>query len=148
MATTTIQEAILEVNGVNGDVKGDVVREAVIEVDGAFSRESTPELNPLLLGGLQLEAGDENGATVVAKAAADVIAPMPEYKAAGETVIGFDGLLAPAPDLRLREDLTNGCGGQTWPAGMVLAKHMLRYHKATMGNARMYVKRPCDHQII
>jgi hypothetical protein len=108
----------------------------------AASRESSPELNPLSLGDLHYrygdnasEAGSRNG-----DADADAIAPLPEYKAAGETVIGFDGLLKPAPDLRLREDLSEGCGGQTWPAGMVLAKHMLRYHKADMAQARMYVK--------
>lgn len=116
------------------------------------SRESTPELNPLSLGDLHYnhsdnedDVGSRNDDAKEAKEAknvgVDVIAPLPEYKAAGETVIDFDGLLKPAPDLRLREDLSEGCGGQTWPAGMTLAKHMLRYHKAAMTKARMYVSR-------
>lgn len=62
-------------------------------------------------------------------------APLPEYKSAGTTSIDFDGLL-PTP-LTLREDLKSGCGGQTWPAGMVLAKHMLRYHSDRLQDARM-----------
>ena len=106
------------------------------------SREPSPELNPRTLGDLHYrygdnasDAGSRNGDTD-----ADAIAPLPEYKTAGETVIGFDGLLKPAPDLRLREDLSEGCGGQLWPAGMVLAKHMLRYHRADMAQARMYVR--------
>ncbi|KAI5291749.1 hypothetical protein KEM52_000078 [Ascosphaera acerosa] len=42
------------------------------------------------------------------------------------TTIDFDGLLA-AP-VKISQDLRNGCGGQTWPAGMVLAKYMMRNH--------------------
>ncbi|XDG04546.1 hypothetical protein ABKA04_004161 [Annulohypoxylon sp. FPYF3050] len=63
------------------------------------------------------------------------LTPLPEYKAAGTTEIGFDGLLA--EPLRLREDLASGCGGQTWPAGMVLGRHMLRYHREDLGEARI-----------
>ena len=111
----------------------------------AHSRESSPELNPLSLGDLHYrygdndsDAGSRNGETD-----AEAIAPLPEYKVAGETAIAFDGLLEPAPALRLREDLSEGCGGQTWPAGMVLAKHMLRYRRSEAVNARMYVFIPC-----
>jgi hypothetical protein len=53
----------------------------------------------------------------------ELVPPAPQ-KAAGVAEVDFDGLLVPA--LRLREDLTNGCGGMLWPAGMVLAKYMLR----------------------
>ncbi|KAI1207177.1 putative methyltransferase-domain-containing protein [Annulohypoxylon truncatum] len=63
------------------------------------------------------------------------LTPLPAYKAAGTTEIGFDGLLA--EPLRLREDLASGCGGQTWPAGMVLGRHMLRYHREDLGEARI-----------
>ncbi|KIH93114.1 hypothetical protein SPBR_03058 [Sporothrix brasiliensis 5110] len=103
------------------------------------SRASSLELNPLSVGDLHYhygdnasDAGSRNGDTDK-----DAIAPLPQYKAAGETVVGFDGLLKPAPDLRLREDLSEGCGGQLWPAGMVLAKHMLRYHRDDMAHARI-----------
>ncbi len=65
------------------------------------------------------------------------ISPLPEYKAAGDTALDFSGLLR--EPLRLHEDLTSGCGGQTWPAGIVLAKHMLRYHRDTLGESRMWV---------
>ena len=53
--------------------------------------------------------------------------PAPEIKFAGITSIAFDGLLD--PPLRLHEDLREGCGGQLWPAGMVLAKYMLTHHR-------------------
>jgi len=80
-----------------------------------MSRESTPELSPLDVG--------------------QAYAPLPVYKEAGVTTADVDGLLSPA--LKLREDLSSGCGGQTWPAGMVLAKHMLRYHRGDLGSERM-----------
>ncbi|KAI1336336.1 putative methyltransferase-domain-containing protein [Xylariaceae sp. FL0016] len=67
---------------------------------------SSPELSPLAIG--------------------EDLAPLQELKAAGTTDFGFSGLLE--KPLRLHEDLKSGCGGQLWPAGMVLAKHMLRYH--------------------
>ena len=65
------------------------------------------------------------------------LAPLPEYKAATTTTLDFNGLLA--EPLKLHEDLKTGCGGQLWPAGMVLAKHMLRYHREKLGKARMWV---------
>jgi len=48
----------------------------------------------------------------------------PQHKVAGETLLDFDGLLK--RPLRLHEDLSKGCGGQLWPAGMVLTKYLLR----------------------
>jgi hypothetical protein len=59
-------------------------------------------------------------------------------KSAGTTSIDFDGLLS--PPLKLHEDLTNGCGGQLWPAGMVLAKYMLRVQKHTLKGKSMFVR--------
>ena len=50
----------------------------------------------------------------------------PQHKSAGASTLDFDGLL-PTP-LKLHEDLSEGCGGQLWPAGMVLSKYMLRQH--------------------
>jgi len=47
-----------------------------------------------------------------------------EQKAPGTTEVDFDGLLH--TKLKLHEDLKEGCGGQLWPAGMVLGKYMLR----------------------
>lgn len=63
------------------------------------------------------------------------LTPLPTYKAAATTAISFSNLLE--PPLKLHEDLKSGCGGQLWPAGMVLAQHMLRYHGKSLGNARV-----------
>lgn len=66
----------------------------------------------------------------------DLVPPAP-FKAAGASEIDFDGLLS--PPLKLHEDLKNGCGGQLWPAGMVLSKYMLRNHKTDLVGKEMYV---------
>ena len=57
-----------------------------------------------------------------------------------ETTISLDfsGLLY--PPLTLRQDLTEGCGGKTWPAGMVLAKYLLRYKLDEMRGKNMFVR--------
>ncbi|KAF2662277.1 hypothetical protein K491DRAFT_585652 [Lophiostoma macrostomum CBS 122681] len=55
------------------------------------------------------------------------LVPPAVIKSAGISEVDFDGLLR--PPLRLQEDLANGCGGQLWPAGMVLSKYMLRKNK-------------------
>ncbi|KAF4591695.1 Nicotinamide N-methyltransferase [Ophiocordyceps camponoti-floridani] len=52
--------------------------------------------------------------------------PLPMLKQPGIASIDFDGQLS--TPLLYHEDVRAGCGGQTWPAGLVLAKHMLRYH--------------------
>ncbi|KAI2630008.1 putative methyltransferase-domain-containing protein [Xylaria nigripes] len=70
-------------------------------------------------------------------ALAQNLAPLPAYKAAGTTETDFGGLLPAASPLRLHEDLTNGCGGQLWPAGMTLARYMLRYHAAGLAGKRI-----------
>lgn len=61
----------------------------------------------------------------------------PVHKAAGVSFVDFDGLLS-AP-LKLQEDLKQGCGGQLWPAGMVLSRYMLRKHKDDIANSSMFV---------
>ncbi|OHE93988.1 hypothetical protein CORC01_10680 [Colletotrichum orchidophilum] len=61
--------------------------------------------------------------------------PLPTYKAATTSAYDMSGLLS--TPLQLHEDLTSGCGGQTWPAGMVLTKHMLRYHRENLKGARI-----------
>ncbi|KXJ92084.1 putative methyltransferase-domain-containing protein [Microdochium bolleyi] len=63
------------------------------------------------------------------------LAPLPAMKTAATADFDFSGLLA--QPLRLHEDLANGCGGQTWPAGFVLGKHMLRYHRDDLREARI-----------
>lgn len=68
-------------------------------------------------------------------AVSEDLTPLPTLKAKGSTDITFDGQLS--RPLRYHEDVRSGCGGQTWPAGMVLGKHMLRYHRDELANARM-----------
>ncbi|KAI9778791.1 MAG: Methyltransferase-like protein 21D [Geoglossum umbratile] len=45
--------------------------------------------------------------------------------------VDFDGLLR--TPLRLKEDLSEGCGGKLWPAGMVLARYLLRVYGGPSG---------------
>lgn len=68
---------------------------------------------------------------------AEDLTPLPTYKAAGTMETDFDGLLTAGQTLRLHEDLKNGCGGQLWPAGMTLARYMLRYHARGLAGKRM-----------
>ncbi|MCJ1484690.1 hypothetical protein MMC06_004863, partial [Schaereria dolodes] len=60
----------------------------------------------------------------------DLIPSQPS-KAPGTTSISFDNLLS--PPLKLHEDLKEGCGGQMWPAGMVLAQYLLARKEECMG---------------
>lgn len=79
------------------------------------SRSPSPEFSPLAIG--------------------DDLAPPRVPKAAATTSLDFSGLLS--KPLQLHEDLKSGNGGQAWPAGMVLARHMLRYRREGLRNARM-----------
>lgn len=64
-----------------------------------------------------------------------------EQKSAGTSEIDFDGMLT--PPLRLHEDVKEGCGGQLWAAGMVLAKYLLREPKLKhLRNKKMFVRTP------
>lgn len=65
------------------------------------------------------------------------LVPPAVIKSAGITEVDFDGLLS--PPLKLHEDLKNGCGGQLWPAGMVLSKYMLSKNRETIADKTMYV---------
>ncbi|OGE50328.1 hypothetical protein PENARI_c017G04737 [Penicillium arizonense] len=60
------------------------------------------------------------------------LAPSRENKAAVTTKVTFDGLLK--EPLLLKEDLKDGCGGQLWPAGMVLAKYLLCRHATDLSD--------------
>jgi hypothetical protein len=63
----------------------------------------------------------------------------PEHKKAASTLLDFDGLLD--PPLKLHEDLRAGCGGQLWPAGMVLSKYLLRKDIQEFKHENMWVPR-------
>lgn len=62
----------------------------------------------------------------------------PAHKTAGASSIDFDGLLS--TPLKLQEDLAEGCGGQLWPAGMVLSNYLLRNHRNVMKGRTMFVR--------
>jgi len=62
----------------------------------------------------------------------------PTHKPASTTTLAFDGLL-PTP-LSLHEDLAEGCGGQLWPAGMVLAKYVLQQHRDDLKGKTMFAR--------
>jgi hypothetical protein len=80
-----------------------------------LSRSPSPEFSPLDIG--------------------TDLTPLPVYKAAGTSTLDFEGLLS--TPLRLHEDLKGGCGGQLWPAGMVLSRYMLREHREDLRDAVM-----------
>jgi hypothetical protein len=85
-----------------------------------ISRSPSPEFSPLTIS--------------------EDLTPLPTYRTASTRTITFSGLLDPG--LQIHEDLTSGCGGQLWPAGMVLARHMLRYQRHKIKDARMLVLFP------
>jgi hypothetical protein len=65
----------------------------------------------------------------------DTLIPPQAHKLPGITVTSFGGLLD--PPLLLHEDLKEGCGGQLWPAGMVLSRYMLTHHKTDLAGKAM-----------
>ncbi|KAI8950704.1 putative methyltransferase-domain-containing protein [Xylaria longipes] len=83
------------------------------------------------------DSSDAEGDEFSPLALAEDFTPLPAYKAAGTTETDFDGLLPAGGQLRLHEDLKNGCGGQLWPAGMTLARYMLRYHARSLAGKRI-----------
>lgn len=60
----------------------------------------------------------------------ETVVPSRNHKVAAVASVTFDGLLN--PPLCLHEDLKEGCGGQLWPAGVLLSKYMLTYHKTDL----------------
>ena len=62
----------------------------------------------------------------------------PIHKPASTTTQDFNGLLK--TPLRLHEDVADGCGGQLWPAGMVLARYMLQEHRNDLKGKTMFVR--------
>lgn len=55
---------------------------------------------------------------------AEDLVPLRNEDVPSTVSIHFDGLLN--PPLTLKQDMKEGCGGKTWPAGMVLAEYLLR----------------------
>ena len=57
----------------------------------------------------------------------------PPHRAPETITIDFDGLLQPG--VKLHQNLAAGNGGQAWPAGMVLAKYLLRKRRDELRNS-------------
>ena len=64
------------------------------------------------------------------------LVPVRSAEASGVSAVSFDGLLK--KPLLLQEDLKEGCGGKLWPAGMLLAKYLLR-RQSTLAHKSMSV---------
>ncbi|KAK2861296.1 hypothetical protein FQN49_004350 [Arthroderma sp. PD_2] len=60
----------------------------------------------------------------------DSLVPPREIQCPGTSTVSLDGILN--PPLQLREDLKEGCGGQIWPAGVVLSKYMIEKHASDL----------------
>lgn len=65
------------------------------------------------------------------------LVPVRERKLPGITSLTFDKLLN--EPLLLKEDLKSGCGGQLWPAGMLLAEYLLREQRESLRGKTMFV---------
>lgn len=65
------------------------------------------------------------------------LVPSRMQKSAGGLTLDFDGLLS--TPLKLHEDVKEGNGGQAWPAGMTLAKFLLKYHRSELESKSMFV---------
>jgi hypothetical protein len=68
---------------------------------------------------------------------AESLVPIRERKHAGTTIVTLDGLLE--QPLQLEEDLKEGCGGQLWPAGILLSRYMLQKHHSDLLGKTMSV---------
>lgn len=64
------------------------------------------------------------------------LVPQPSAKASDLVSLPFAGLLN--PPLLLQTNQTE-CGGQLWPAGMVLAEYLIREKKDTLRGKTMFV---------
>ena len=62
-------------------------------------------------------------------------------KTAGQSLISFNGLLE--PPLVLHEDLKEGCGGQLWPAGMLLSRYVLLRKNELIGKTMSVASGKC-----
>lgn len=68
----------------------------------------------------------------------EALVPVADFKRAGTSSLNFDGLLS--SPIQLHEDLKEGCGGQLWPAGVVLTKYLLKSPRwESMEGKKMFV---------
>jgi hypothetical protein len=92
-------------------------------------------IQPLQILPLQMEVLSDSEDNIVA--ISEDLVQSPAHKSAGISLVDFDGSLF--PPLKLQEDLKNGCGGQLWPAGMVLSKYLLHRHREDLQDGTMLV---------
>ena len=76
--------------------------------------------------------------TVFAGDIAEDLVPSRSDQPAATISLDFSGLLDPS--LILKQDLTAGCGGKTWPAGMVLSEYLLRCKLEHLRARTMFVR--------
>lgn len=85
-----------------------------------------------------MDSSDDEGNGLFGIGIREDLVEVREQKAAGTSLVDFDGLLK--TPLKMHEDLANGCGGMLWPAGMVLSKYMLRMNRDSLKNKSMFVR--------
>ena len=86
-------------------------------------------------------AADDNNNDTFDLAISEDLVQSPAHQAAATSTLDFDGLLQPAETaLKLHQDLANGNGGKAWPAGVVLAKYLLRRKRDELRGASMSVR--------
>jgi hypothetical protein len=66
------------------------------------------------------------------------LVPLRQVKPIAIMQLDFDGLLHSQP-LKLEEDVRQGCGGMLWPAGMVMAKYLMRQSRDFFVDKSMFV---------
>ncbi|KAF2150594.1 hypothetical protein K461DRAFT_295858 [Myriangium duriaei CBS 260.36] len=64
----------------------------------------------------------------------DLVQSRQRQAAGSSDVAELNHLLPPDTPLRLHQDLKEGCGGQLWPAGMVLSKYLLTQRREAFKN--------------
>lgn len=79
-----------------------------------------------------------NHDTDVAVHITEDLVPSRSEQLAENISIDFSGLLN--PPLTLKQDLKEGCGGKTWPAGMVLSNYLLRCKLEQLRAKTMFVR--------
>ena len=73
--------------------------------------------------------------------------PQPDSKPSNIVSLSFSNLLHPA--LRLQTNQKE-CGGQLWPAGIVLAEYLLQEKRKELRSKTMFVRlhRTCDQCLV
>lgn len=87
---------------------------------------------------MESQTTNGNRDTDVAVHITEDLVPSRSEQLAENISIDFSGLLT--PPLTLKQDLKEGCGGKTWPAGMVLSEYLLRCKLEQLRGKTMFVR--------